>query len=104
MSPPLDATLAPITGIAACCANGMDRCRLLEVVAQLLAARWVAELPQGLRLDLADALARDHELTAHFLEGAAAAIVQAEAQLEHLSLAHSQAVQDVHHLLFQQLM
>src|SRR4051794_7349906 len=52
---------------------------LLEVVAQLLRARGVTQLAQGLRFDLADALAGYVELAAYFLEGAAAAVFEAEA-------------------------
>jgi hypothetical protein len=43
----------------------------------------VAHLPQGLGLDLADAFAGDLELAADFLEGAAVAVLEAEALLEH---------------------
>jgi hypothetical protein len=39
--------------------------RLLEVVAQFLTPRWVAQLRQGLRFDLANAFARYAELLAH---------------------------------------
>ena len=42
----------------------------VQEIAQLLAAAGVAELAQGLRLDLADALARDVELLADLLERA----------------------------------
>ena len=52
----------------------------VQEVLQLLAAAGVAELAQRLGLDLADALARDVELLAHFLERAGAAVLDAEAQ------------------------
>ena len=47
----------------------------------------MAQLAQRLRLDLADALAGDAELAADLLERAAAAVFEAEAQLQHLALA-----------------
>ena len=54
---------------------------LLQVVLQLAAPRRVAELAQGLGLDLADAFAGDVELLAHFLKGAGPAVLQPKAQL-----------------------
>ena len=42
----------------------------------------MAELPQGLGLDLADALTGDVELLAHLLQRAGASVLNAEAQLE----------------------
>ena len=61
----------------------------------------MAELAQGLGLNLTDALARDVELLAHFLEGAGAAIDDAEAQLENLLLAGGKGVQHLFKLLAQ---
>src|SRR4051794_30774455 len=81
----------------------MLRYALLQVVAQLLRARGVTQLAQGLRFDLADALAGYVELAAYFLEGAAAAIFEAEAQLQHFALARRQAGEHVHDLLLEQL-
>ena len=60
------------------------------------------KLAQRLRLDLADALAGDLELLPDFFERAAAAIVEAEAQVQHFPLAHGQRVEHVLHLLFEQ--
>ena len=60
---------------------------LLQVVLELAAARGVAQLAQRLGFDLADALARHVELLAHLLERAGAAVLQAEAQLQHAPLA-----------------
>ena len=48
--------------------------RIAEVVLEPLAARGVAQHPQRIRLDLADALAGDLELAAHLLQRAAAAV------------------------------
>ena len=62
----------------------------------------MAELAQGLRLDLADALARDVELLADLLERAGAAVDDAEAQLEHLLLARGERVEHLHELLLEQ--
>jgi len=41
-----------------------------------------AHVPEGLAFDLANPLARDHELAADFLGGAAAPVHEAETQLE----------------------
>ena len=48
---------------------------------ELLRPRRMAHLAQGLGLDLAYSLAGDLELAAHFLEGAAAAVDEAERDL-----------------------
>jgi len=50
-----------------------------QEAAQLLAAAWMAQLAQCLGLDLADALARDVELLADFLERVIGIHVDAEA-------------------------
>ena len=62
----------------------------------------MAQFSQGLGLDLADALTGDVELLAHLLQGAGAAVLNAEAQLEHLLLPGSQGAQHVHQLLLEQ--
>ena len=76
---------------------------LVQVVLQLAAAAGMAQFAQGLGLNLTDALAGDVELFAHLFQRAAAAIVQAEAQLQHFALALGQAVQHILHLLLEQL-
>jgi len=86
-----------------CARQGIIRRRSVQVVLQAAAAAGVTELAQRLRLDLADAFARDAELLADLFEGAAAAIVEAETQTPHFLFALSQAAQRVFHLLFQQL-
>ena len=58
----------------------------VQEVLQLLAAGGVAELAQGLGLDLADALTGDVKFLAHFLQGTGAAVLNAEAELQHLLL------------------
>jgi hypothetical protein len=47
----------------------------------------VAELPERLRLDLADALAGDLEALAHFLQGVLGAVPDPEAHLDDALLA-----------------
>jgi hypothetical protein len=59
---------------------------LLQVILQLARTARVAQLAQCLRLDLADPLAGHVELLAHFLEGAGAAVLETEAELEDASL------------------
>src|SRR5690606_14878856 len=54
----------------------------VEVLPEHLRARRVAQLRQGLRLDLADPLPRHAELPADLLEGAGVPVGQAEAQLD----------------------
>ena len=51
-----------------------------------LGATTACELPERARLELADALARDAELVADFLEGLRDLPVEAEAQLEHVAM------------------
>src|SRR5579862_943387 len=54
---------------------------LLEVVLELPAPGRMAELPERLRLDLADALAGNVELLAHLLEGSGTPVLEAEPEL-----------------------
>src|SRR3569833_1952063 len=77
--------------------------RLLEVEerAQLLRSARVAQLAQGLGLDLADALAGDVELLADFLEGVVGVHVDAEAHAQHLRLPRGEAGEHVAHGLHQ---
>src|SRR5438552_14136902 len=56
----------------------IDRRRLLQVVAQLLRAGWMAQLAERLGLDLADALTRDAEPLADLFQRALVAVDQAE--------------------------
>src|SRR5688500_18522749 len=76
---------------------------LLQVVLELLGAAGVAELAQGFRLDLADALAGDAELVADLFEGTLAAVVEAEAELEHAALAAREGVEHFLDLLLEHL-
>ena len=62
-------------------------CRLVEVIAQRPASRWVPKLTEGDRFDLADAFAGDTELAADLFERTAAAVVDAEAERKDLALA-----------------
>src|SRR5215471_8507855 len=68
---------------------------------QLLRARRVPELPQRLRLDLPDPLARHVEGPADFLERVLGAVADAEPHLEDLLLARRQGLQDPARLLLQ---
>ena len=63
----------------------------------------MAKLAQRLGLDLADALPGDVELLAHLLEGAGTPVLEAEAQLEHATLAPGERVEHRFHLLLEQL-
>src|SRR5699024_7089892 len=74
----------------------------VQKVLQFLAAAGVAQFSEGLGLDLADALPGDVEFLAHFLQGAGAAVLNAEAELQHLLLPGSQGGEYVHQLLLQQ--
>src|SRR3990170_4196486 len=76
---------------------------LLQVVLQLLAARGVAQLPQRLRLYLADALPRHVELPPNLFQRAAPAVLQPEAQHQHLLLARRQRAEHVLHVLLEKL-
>src|SRR5579875_2193039 len=76
---------------------------LIQVIFQLAAAARMAQLAQGLGLDLPDALACDMELLTHFFKRATASIVQTEAQLQHLALSLRQAIQHILYLLLEQL-
>src|SRR5215813_11759959 len=64
-----------------------------EEGAQFPASRRMTELAERLRLDLTDALARDREALADFLERVLAAVADAEAHLDDLLLARRQRLQ-----------
>src|SRR4029077_19808081 len=73
----------PATRAADATARGWSRHpALFEVVLELPRPRRVAKLPERLGLDLADPLAGDIELLAHFLEGPGTPVLEAEAELE----------------------
>src|SRR5688500_19340229 len=74
-----------------------------QEASQLLAAARMPELAQRLGLDLADALARDVELLADFLERVVGRQVDAEAHAQHLRLARGQLAQHAVHGLAQRL-
>ena len=59
----------------------------------------MAQLREGLALDLADALARDAELAADLLERARVAVEQAEAELDDLLLTLGERVEDVFYIV-----
>src|SRR4051794_35501286 len=81
-SPAPDTTTAPGPEL-----GGRRRERLVQVVAQDLRARRVAQLRHRLRLDLTDALARHAVDLADLVEGARLAVGEAEAQADHAGLA-----------------
>ena len=62
----------------------------------------MAQLSEGLGLDLADAFPGDVELLADLLQGAGAAVLNAEAQLQHLLLPGGEGREDLYQLLLQQ--
>src|SRR6266508_2638371 len=62
----------------------------LDEALEALRARRMPELPQRLRLDLADALARDLEVLADLLQRVVALLAEAEAHPEHLLLARGE--------------
>src|SRR5713226_606329 len=66
---------------------------LLQVVPQLLGARGMAQLAQGLDLDLADALAGHAKALADLLQGALVAVDEPKAELEHAALAWDEGVE-----------
>src|SRR3954469_11487397 len=82
--------------------GGRDPSVSLKIIAQLLAAGRMAQLGEGLGLDLADPLAGDAELAPDLLQGARVAVGQAEAQLDDLLLPLAQGVQHRVELLLEQ--
>src|ERR1035437_7996412 len=76
---------------------------LHQIAPQLARTAWGAQLPQRLRLDLADALAAHVELCAALLERPGAAVLQPEPELEHSALTSRQRVEHGRHLLLEQL-
>src|SRR6266545_4041144 len=68
---------------------------------ELLGARGVPELAQGLGLDLADALPGDRKVLPDLLERVLAAIREPEAEAQHLLLAGRERVEDFVRLLAQ---
>src|SRR5262245_61855931 len=66
----------------------------LGELGEALAAERLAELEKTAGLDLADALASDAVLAGHLFQRARLAVLEAEAHLDHLSLARRQRPQD----------
>src|SRR5262249_42794217 len=95
---------APATNYAAT-SERLNQPRILiglKEAVQMPDARRVPHLAQRLRLDLADALARDAELAPHFFQRARIAVDQAKALFENGALALRQRVEHVADLLLQQ--
>src|SRR5437588_2146117 len=75
----------------------------VEIVPELATAGRVSQLAERLRLDLPNALARDVELLADLFEGSAAAVLEPEAQAQHLAFTLGKGVEHVLHGLAQHL-
>src|SRR4051794_24302211 len=75
--------------------------RGIEERTKLFRPRWMTQLAQGLRLDLADALARDIERATHFLERVLGAVADTEAHLEHLLFARGERAQHLRGLFLE---
>src|SRR5260370_4626425 len=67
--------------------------QLSQVVPQLRGARGMAELAQGLDLDLADALACHAKALADLLQGALVTVDEPKAELEHAPLAWDKGIE-----------
>src|SRR2546427_4774239 len=78
-----------------------NQSQLFDEIFQALASRRMAQLAQRLGLDLADPLAGHPELPADFLQRPGTAIIEPEAQLQHLALTRRQRLQHVLQLLLQ---
>src|SRR5437879_12072499 len=66
----------------------------LQEAAELFRPRRMPELPEGLGLDLADALARDGEVLTDLLERVLAAVREPEPESQHLFLPRGERVED----------
>src|SRR5207245_89293 len=75
--------------------SALAQTALVQVILQLLGPGRVAQFAEGLRLDLADALARHVELATHLFQRAAAAVLEAKAKLQDAPLALRQRGEDV---------
>ena len=75
---------------------------LVQKIAKFLAAAGVAQLAQGLGLNLADAFTRDVEFLSDFLKGAGPPVYDAESKLQHFFLTRSEGVEHLFQLLAQQ--
>src|SRR5690606_18161715 len=89
---PLRTTRAP---------SSAARSVVLDERPQLLAPRRMPQLPQRLRLDLADALARDLEVLTDLFERVVALLADAEAHAEDLLLARRQRLEHAPRLLLE---
>src|SRR5262249_9042067 len=79
--------------------NRLPTARLLQIVAELLRTRGVAELAQRLGLDLSNALPRDPEALADLLQRPLVPIDEPEAELEDPALTRCERVEYVFHLV-----
>src|SRR5437016_14593318 len=78
-----------------------NQSQLFDEIFQALASRRMAQLAQRLGLDLADPLAGHPELPADLLQRPGKAIIEPEAQLQHVALATRERFQHVLQLLLQ---
>src|SRR5690606_26558226 len=76
----------------------------LEEALELPASNRVLQFPDGLGLDLADALAGDLEDPAHLLQGVGVAVAQTVAELDDLALAVGEGLQDLVDLVLEHLL
>ena len=77
-------------------------CVLVQVILQLLGPAGVAQLAQRLRLNLPDPLTGDTKDVAHLFEGAGTAVIETEAEAEHLLLTGGEGLQHLFQLLLQE--
>ena len=73
----------------------MSRVSACEEPVELLETRGVTQFAQGLRFDLADALARHVELFTYLFQCPGEAVRQAEPVVEHLAFPVGQRLQDL---------
>src|SRR5215831_7217827 len=78
--------------------------KLIQVILQFAAPAGMAQFAQSLGLNLTNTLSSHMELFANFFQSTTAAVIQTEAQLEHLAFTISQAFKHIFYLLFQELM
>ena len=74
----------------------------LQEILELSGAGGVAEFTKRFGFDLSYTLSCNIEIAADFLKGSCSAVVQTEAEAEHLFLSGGKGIEHVHELFFKQ--
>ena len=74
-------------------------CSLIQIILQLAAAAWMAELAQRLCLNLTDTLSGNIKFFSHLFQSAGASVIKTESETKNLLLSFCQGSKNLDQLL-----